>query len=63
MKLEIAKQIFDSLKEEDKLHLIEEVMPCSGTYRQLENKGFWSDGQWLMLADNILKSYEWEKGT
>lgn len=62
MKLEQAKKIFNALKENDKLSLIEKVMPHSGTYRQLDNQGFWTDGQWINLANEFIKSVDWAKG-
>lgn len=62
MKTEIAKEIFKALKEDDKLHLIEKVMPHSGNYRQLDNQDSWSDSDWLMLANEFLKSVDWARG-
>lgn len=62
MKATIAKQMFKSLREDDKLNLIEKLMPNSGAYRQLENKHDWTDKQWIMLACEFLKQDNWAKG-
>ena len=62
MKVEIAKEMFNALIEEDKLHLIEKVMPYSGTYRQLDESGNWSDNQWILLASEFMNYDNWAKG-
>ena len=60
--MERAKVLFNALPENEKLALVEKVMPVSGTYRQLEESGNWSDGQWRMLHDKFIDSISWEKG-
>lgn len=62
MRVEIAKEIFKALKDEDKIWLIEELMPCSGTYRQLDCQGDFSDGQFIEMANIFIKSDNWTKG-
>lgn len=57
-----SKEIFKALTQEDKLHVIEKVFPHSGNFRQLDNQGLWTDGQWDMLAEAFMKSVDWTKG-
>lgn len=56
------KQIFSALPENEKLVLIEKVMPCSGTHRQLEEQGSFSDGQIKEMAELFFNQNEWEQG-
>ena len=56
------KNLFNSLPENEQLLSIEKVMPMSGGYRQLEEKGNWSDGQWQLLHDEFINSIQWEQG-
>jgi hypothetical protein len=58
--MENSKQIFNSLPEKEKLLLIEKVMPHSGTYRQLEEEGCFSNGQINQMVDIFVKSINWE---
>lgn len=60
--MEKSKSIFNTLPENEKLALIEKVMPASGAYRQLYNSGFWTNEQWGMLADEFINSIHWEQG-
>lgn len=60
--MENSKKLFNSLPENEKLALIEKVMPCSGTHRQLEESGNLTDGQWDLLKDEFINSIDWEKG-
>jgi len=62
MTVKIAKQMFNALTTEDKLFLIEKVMPNSGAFRQLENSGDWSDNQWILLATEFMKFDNWARG-
>lgn len=55
------KEIFNALPETEKLALIENIMPCSGTYRQLDEQGIFSDNQIKEMAELFLISVEWEK--
>lgn len=57
-----AKNLFNSLPENEQLLLVEKVMPMSGLYRQIENKENWSDGQWQLLHDEFINSIHWEQG-
>jgi hypothetical protein len=57
-----AKEIFKALPENEKLALIEKVMPMSGTYRQLENSEDFSDTQIEMLSNEFFNSIDWEQG-
>lgn len=56
------KEIYQSLPENEKLLLIEKVMPYSGTHRQLEKQGSFSDGQIKEMAELFFNSINWEKG-
>jgi len=56
------KQVFNALPENEKLFLIEKAMPCSGTHRQLEEQGSFSDGQIKEMAELFFNSNEWEQG-
>lgn len=60
--MEKSKSIFNALPENEKLALIEKVMPHSGTYRQLDNSGYWTNEQWGMLADEFINSIHWDQG-
>lgn len=60
--MENTKQLFNSLPENEQLLLIEKEMPMSGDYRQLEEKGSWTDGQWQLLHDEFINSIQWEQG-
>lgn len=62
MNTEKAKEIFKALPENEKLALIEKVMPHSGTYRQLDHSGDWSDVQWRNMGNEFLNSIDWERG-
>ena len=62
MNAQKAKYIFKILPENEKLLLIEKVMPESGKYRQLDNCGDWSDIQWKMLAEHFFNSIDWDRG-
>lgn len=56
-----SKQIFKALTENDKLSMIEKVMPCSGSYRQLDESGNFSQGQFDEMATRFVKSIDWNK--
>lgn len=60
--MENSKELFNALPENEQLLLIEKVMPMSGTYRQLDESGNWSDAQWTMLKDKFINSIDWEQG-
>jgi len=57
-----SKEIFKALPENEKLSLIEKLMPNSGTYRQLENEGDFSDGQIEKMTKLFINSINWEQG-
>ena len=59
--MENSKQNFKEITNEDKLVLIEKEMPCSGTYRQLDEEANFSDNQIKRMMENFTNSIDWEK--
>ena len=60
--MENAKEILEALPENELIILIEKVMPMSGTYRQIDERGNWSDGQINTMAELFVNSIDWEQG-
>lgn len=55
------KEIFTTLPESEKLALIDKVMPCSGTHRQLEEQGNFSYLQIKWMVEFFINSISWEQ--
>lgn len=56
------ERVYNSLPENERIALIEKVMPCSGTFRQHDNRGAWSVDQWKLVYDVFVESIDWEQG-
>ena len=55
------KEIFSSFPENEKLALIEKVMTCSVTHRQLEEEGSFSYLQIKWMVEFFINSISWEQ--
>lgn len=56
-----SKEIFERLPENEKLKLIEKIMPCSGTFRQLDQNMF-SESQYDEMYELFFNSIDWAQG-